>query len=416
LAILVLVLSALVATTSDSIAAPPPPTLAVTSPTDGVTVKGTTSVVAQATAGTADTINSVAFYDGVNLIGSFACQSQATCTATVNWPATGLSGLHSLTARANSASGQQTTSAAVAVSVVTPRPTVAITAPAPGPVKGNVVVSASAATDPALDDYPTSITISDGAVFVGTIDCQAQKTCAGSVNWKATGATGAHTLTAKVNTHRSDSGISVPVVVNVSTPPPRVKITKPSSGARFFGRTMIVTVAGATDSALEDYPTSIDVLDGTSFIGSVSCQRQTTCGGSVHWSTKGLKGRHTLTAVIHTNRSATATSTRVVVGRPLRVKAKPRCTLSAHTARLGRRVRGTCIVPGAARGTSVAVKYRTARGSYVTVVRVKTGPEGGFHFSVKGSKRGATYPLVVVVAANGRYLKTTTSVGTLHIV
>jgi hypothetical protein len=390
-------------------------TVAITSPAASATVKGTVPVTAKATANGSDTVSSITFYDGVNSIGSASCDGQTTCTATINWRATGLTGLHSLTARAFTRQSDTGTSPVVSVTVETPPPTVVIDAPGAGAVvKGTIPVSASAATDPALADYPKSITVYDGVNSIGSFTCQGQTTCSGVVNWRATGLTGPHALSAKVYTDQSVTGVSASTVVTVVTPPPSVQITSPKSGAGFRSK-MTIAVSAATDPALADYPTSIEVFDGTSRIGGVSCQGQITCSGSLVWTTTGLKGRHALSAVVHTDQGARATSAKVTVGQRLRTKAKISCSLSTTHARIGKRVRGTCTAPGVPKGTKVAIRYRTgSRGPYLTAVRTKAGRDGGFHFTLKGSRR-ATFRLVATVSSNSRYLKTTKSIGTLRI-
>ena len=393
-------------------AAPPPPTVAITAPAANATVKGTVAITAQATAGSGDTMSGITFYDGANSIGSSNCQSQPTCTVTVQWRATGLSGAHTLEARATGNAGGSATSTDVVVTVVSPPPTATITQPLAGDtLKGTIAVAASAATDPALDDYPSSITVYDGVNSIGSISCQGQTTCAGTVRWSATGLTGAHTLTAKVFTHRDVSASSPGTAVTVVTPPPTVTLTKPKAGTA-LGHRITLAAAAATDPALDDYPTGIAFYDGTNRIGAVDCQGQQTCAGSLVWDTSGLKGRHAITAVVSTRRDASATSAPVSIGQPTRIRSRPSCHLSAHRVKVRHRMRGVCTVPGVAAGTRVAVKYRAGH-SYVTVVNTKVAA-GGFHFSLKGTRR-ATFHLVVVVAANGRYLKTTVSIGTLTI-
>ena len=395
-------------------AAPPPPTVQITSPTAASTVKGTVAVTAEAAAGTGDTLSSLAFYDGVTSVGGASCNGQTTCTATVQWKATGLTGDHTLTARVSAGSGQQTTSAGVTVTVVTPPAAIAITSPAAGgTVKGTVEVDAEASSDPALEDYPTSIAIYDGVDYVGSFSCQAQKTCAGSVKWKATGKTGAHALTARATTARGTSVTSAPVTVAVVTPPPTVRITAPRSAATLKG-TMTVAATAATDPALADYPTSISFFDGTNQIGGVSCQAQQTCSGSVRWATKGLRGQHRLTAVVHTTTGATATSAAVAVGRRARTRAKAACRLAAQRTKVGKRVNGSCTALGVPRDTAVTIKARTAGSSYATVVRTTMRAHGLADFFLRGRKRGV-YHLVVVISANRRYLRTVVPLGTLRI-
>jgi hypothetical protein len=408
------ILLSLLATQPAWAADPPPPTVAITAPAANATVKGTVTLSAQATAGSGDTMYTVSFFDGVNSIGSFSCDTaQTSCAATVKWGATGLTGQHTITARATGESGVHADSAGVMVTVLTPPPAITITAPVPGTVKGTVPVTATATTDPALNDYPTSLTFFDGVNSIGSVDCQGQQSCTGTINWKATGLSDVHALTARVRTDEGVTTTSAPVSVTVVTPPPTVQITKPSAGASLHG-TVTVSAAAATDPALDDYPTSIELFDGANRIDGFTCQGQQTCAGSIKWNTSGLKGRHTLKAVVHTEQGATGTSRTVTVGQPVQIHAKPRCSLSAHRVKVGGHVRGTCTVPGAKQGTRVALKYRTASGSYATALTVKTGPGGAFHFTLHASKR-ATYRLVVVVSANGRYLKTTKSIGTLRV-
>jgi hypothetical protein len=396
-------------------AASPPPTVAITAPAAGATVQGTVTLTASASAGAGTTMSSVRFYDGVNYITSYDCDDQPSCSASGEWRATGLSGQHSLTAVAYSNDSQQTTSAAVPVTVVSPPPTVAITSPATGStVKGTVTVSASAATDPSQVDYPTRISFYDGVNRISSIDCQGQQTCQGSVAWPATGLTGAHTLTAQVSTNRSVSATSAPVAITVVTPLPTVAITSPRTGSA-MRRKLTVRMAAATDLALDDYPTSITLMDGANRIGSVDCQGQPTCSGGLIWDTTGLRGRHTLRAVVSTNRDASATSAAVLVGQAVRGHAHVSCRLSTTHARVRRRVRGTCSIPGVPRGTTVQIKFRRPGGSYGVAVSGTVRTTGTFSFSLKGSKR-STYRLVIVVAANRKYLRTTSSIGTLHVV
>jgi Bacterial Ig domain len=390
------------------------PTVSITSPTQGATVKGTVTVTAQANAGAGDTMSSVTFYDGVRFIGSSSCQSQATCLASVQWPATGLTGQHTLTARASTSNSQSTTSAGVNVTVETPPPTVSITSPAPGAIlKGTVAISAAAATDPALADYPTSISFYDGVNWIGSISCQGQQTCAGSVNWAATGKSGIHSLLARVQTNRDVSASSAAVEVTVVTPPPTVRITRPKSGTAFHGSSMLVSAWAATDPALDDYPTSISFYDGVNWIGSFGCQGQQTCAGSIRWRTTGLTGTHRLTAVVHTNRNASATSAPISVGQRPRITAKVSCRLANTRVQAGRTVRGDCTIAGAPSGTRVAIAYRSG-GRLTTFASTTTKSGGRFHFFVKGPQ--GTYQLFVIVSSNSRYRRTTVEIGTLTIV
>jgi hypothetical protein len=389
-----------------------PPTVAITSPSAGATVKGTVTVTATATSAAGDYMSSIAIYDGVNSVGSDSCQSQVTCTASVNWAATGLSGSHSLTARARSGSGETSTSAAVVVNVESPPPTVAVTSPLDGStVAGSIAIAVSSATDPSQTDYPTGISVFDGVNSLGSVSCQSQQVCEGSVRWNATGLGGVHSLTARVRTNRGLSVTSAPVSVTVSSPRPTVTITSPKAGAA-LRRKLTVKVAGATDPTQVDYPTGITVYDGTSSIGSISCQGQQSCAGSVVWDARQAKGRHTLTAVIRTNTGRTATSPAVKVGVAARKKPKPSCKLSSFSLKVGSSTRGRCTMSGVPARTRVAIQVRAGK-SWQTVVSGKVASGGRFNFTLRGTKR-KTFDLWVLVGASSKTTSARRHIGILR--
>ena len=389
-----------------------PPTISITAPTAGSTVKGTVAITATATAASGDTMYSVSFYDGANRIGGANCNNQASCNPTYNWDATGLSGTHTLTAVANANSGGSTTSAPVTVTIVSPPPMVSITSPAAGAkVAGNVTVTASAATDPSQTDYPTQIYFHDGVKSLGSINCQGQTTCQGSVTWAATGLTGSHTLTAAVQTNKGLSETSSPAVVTVLSPGPSVRIVSPGTGAP-LGRKLTVRVSGQTDPSQVDYPTSITVHDGTQSIGQVNCQGQQKCAGNITWDARTLSGEHRLTAVIQTNTGRSATSPAVEVGVAVRLKITPSCTLSSSSVGVGQPVRGRCTVPGAPTGTYIAIQY-SSNGRWVTVLSGKVS-RGHFSFTLRGHKR-ATADFWVFVGGTSRTLPARANIGTLKV-
>ena len=387
--------------------------MSITAPAADSTVKGTVAVTASAAAVDGDTMASITFYDGVDQIGTGTCQSQPTCTASVSWKATGLSGQHSLTARARTSTSLTTTSAAVLVNVESPPPAVSITSPAAdSTVAGAIVLSLSAATDPSQEDYPTNVSVFDGVNRIGGITCQSQQTCQGTVNWNATGLTGLHTLTATVRTNRSLSVTSAPTPVTIVSPAPNVTITNPPRGAA-LRRKITVKVSGRTHPSQVDYPTSITVYDGTSTIGSVNCQGQQTCAGSVPWDARSLSGRHSLTAVIRTNTSRTATSAAIVVGTRIKRAISPSCTLSRMSATLGQAVRGRCKMTGVPKGTRVAIQYRSGQ-TWKTAVSGRVGTGGRFNFTLRGTRR-ARFDLYVLVSGSSRTKSARARIGILRI-
>jgi hypothetical protein len=389
------------------------PSVTITSPSAGATVEGTIPVAIAASVGGGDYVSSVRLYDGVEQVDYQSCQNQPTCVATIRWRATGLSGLHTLTARAYTGDNDFADSSPLLVTVVSPPPSVAIVTPAAGStVKGTVLVTASAMTDASQDDYPTSIRFYDGVNSIDSISCQGQQTCQDSVSWPATGLSGRHTLTAVVFTDNGLSVRSVPVDVTVVTPAPHVRITSPASGTP-LGRILTIHVVGSTDPALADYPTQLAVYDGRSELGSISCQGQQTCEGSVHWDARHAHGAHRLTAIVRTDDGHARRSAAVVVGAVAPTRPHPSCKLSTASARIGELVRGHCTMAGVPQGTRVLVQARGHR-RWATVVTGKVGGRGHFEFRLRGARR-ATYDLWVAVSASRSTTSARAHIGTLHI-
>lgn len=395
------------------------PTVAITSPTAGSTVMGTVTVDVTATAtGASDYPTDIRLLDGVNEIADEPCASgQPTCTVSASWHATGDTGQHTLTATAQTNEGASATSAPVQVTVLSPPPTVTIASPGAGAtVKGNVTVAVSGATNPSQDDYPTGIAVYDGVNEIGAIRCQGQQTCEGSVTWRATGLTGQHVLTAQIKTNRGLDVTSPAVDVTVESPPPTVAIVSPSNGYPLGGEITIV-VSGATDPSQVDYPTSIQVNDGSEEIGHVSCQGQPTCGGSLKWSTKGLTGVHVLTAVIHTNTGRSTASAPVMVGGShprARRYSRPSCRLTKYAVAVRRVDHGVCTVGGVPAGTAIEIQAKGQTGGWVTVVRGRLGRGAVFYFRLKAARR-STFRLAVVVGATRAYLATRVAFATLRV-
>lgn len=393
------------------------PTIAVTSPTSGQTVEGTVRVEAVATAAAGEYPTSIEFYDGIDQIGEVECQKQQTCSGSVEWRATGLSGAHTLTARTETNNDQDATSGAIAVTVDSPLPTVRITSPAGGStVKGTVDIAASAATDPSQEDYPTGISFYDGVNRIGNVECQGQRTCEGEVEWHATGLSGSHTLTASVSTHRDLSVTSEPVTVTVVSPSPSVRIVHPGDGAPLRG-TIEVQVHGETDPSQADYPTAIDVYDDTDEIGSVTCQGQPTCAGAVKWSTSGLKGVQALRATVHTDTDREATSAPVYVGgAPRRRRATMSCHIDSHSVRVRQQDNGSCVIDGVPKGTPAVVQYRTAGAGWRSIEKsvVALPASGRYKFEVR-NRVPITFEVSVLVGASRRYAATRAILGTVRI-
>ena len=231
--------------------APPPdttpPTVSITSPASGATVSGTTTVSASASDNVG--VSGVQFFVDGSAVGS----EDTTSPYSVSWNTTTVAnGSHSLTARARDAAGNQTTSAAVTVTVSnapppdTTPPTVSITSPSSGAtVSGTTTVSASASDNVGVAGVQFFV---DGSA-VGSEDT----TSPYSVSWNTTTvANGSHSLTARARDAAGNQTTSAAVTVTVSnapppdTTPPTVSITSPASGATVSGTTTVS--ASASDN------------------------------------------------------------------------------------------------------------------------------------------------------------------------
>ena len=300
-------------------------------------------------------------------------------------------------------------------SAASANPVVSISSPAPGStVKGIITISATGTAD--TGDYPTQITVYDGVNQIGQINCQGQQTCAGTVQWDATGLSGQHELTATVDTNNGLSATSAPVDVTVVSPSPTVAITSPRAGSLVTG-TVTVAASGATDPNQSDYPTQIAVNDGTNQIGQINCQGQQTCAGTVQWDTSGLSGRQALSAVIDTNRGLSATSpvdvvTVAVYTKPILTVSRPAIERSGQHVTVSGLVRATARGPGlkgivvratylpSTGGPQIAVTKTSASGTYSVLFRAVANGEVTVATAASGFYRASSARVAVTVDAS----------------
>ncbi len=223
-----------------------PPSVAVTAPLDGATVSSDVTISADATDNVA--VAGVQFLlDGVNLGAEVT-----TPPYTLVWDSTtSILGPHSLSTVARDAAGNQTTSAAVAVTVEAPPsgpdtepPTVAITGPIDGAtVAGDVILSADA-TD--------NVAVAGVQFLLDGINLGAELTAAPfTLIWDSTtAALGAHELTAVARDSAGNQTTSLIVNVTVAVPsdtePPAVSLTAPIEGDSVSGE--VDVGADATDN------------------------------------------------------------------------------------------------------------------------------------------------------------------------
>jgi hypothetical protein len=192
-----------------------PPTVSITSPTNGATVSGTVAVAATATDNVG--VTAVQFQiDNAN-VGSVV----TTSPYSYSWDTTKVSnGSHTLRATAQDAAGNTGTSTNVTVSVnnskSTTPPTVSITSPTNGAtVSGTITVTATAT---ATSGVSTVQFLLDGADLGAAASSNPY-----SVSWNTAAASnGSHVLAAKVTDYSGNTATSnsVNITVSQSAPPP----------------------------------------------------------------------------------------------------------------------------------------------------------------------------------------------------
>lgn len=261
--------------------------------------------------------------------GTFACAASVkSCSSTLTYDATGLSGSLTLWARVAATKSADATDVTT-VTVSTPLPTVSITAPGAGAtVKGVVTISVSGSTDSALTDFPKTITVvrdmgTPAEATVGTVTCAGgTHTCSGDVTWDSSTLTGSHTFDAHlITTDLSALADSARRSVTVSSPAPATAITSPVAAATVSG-TVFVDAKATTDVDLAEYPATVDLyVDGTK-VDTRTCDpllHSCTVSGAalaLSWDATGVTGSHVLTTVVTTtsaNGGRTATSPEVAV-------------------------------------------------------------------------------------------------------
>ena len=279
---------------------PPPadttaPSVSVSAPAAGTTVSGTTSITANASDNVG--VTRVEFLvDGVLLSTDTSTPYSASWNTT---SATNAS--HSLTARAFDAANNQTTSAAVSVTVSnaappppdTTLPSVSVSSPAAGAtVSGTTTISASASDNVGVTRVEFLV---DGVLL------SSDTTAPYSASWNTTTATNAsHSLTARAFDAANNQATSTAVSVTVSN-------TAPSPA------TLTVTATGRSGERVTSSPAGINVTVGTTgsatFNAGTSITLTVTNGRDAIWSgacSSGGNKTKTCTFTLTANASVTA--------------------------------------------------------------------------------------------------------------
>ena len=271
-----------------------PPTVSITSPSSGASVRGAISFAANATDNVG--VAGVQFkIDGVN----FGAED-TTAPFALNWDTSATAnGSHTLTAVARDAAANTTTATAVTVTVDNAAPSVAITSPTTGAiVAGSVSVTANATDNAGVAGVQFRL---DGAAL-GAEDTTAPF----SVAWtSATASNGSHTLTAVARDAAGNITTSAAITLTVDNSAPAVNITSPASGATVSGA--ISVTANASDNiAVAGVQFRLD--------GVALGAEDVTAPFAAAWNTvTSSNGPHTLTAVARDTAGNVTTSTSISI-------------------------------------------------------------------------------------------------------
>lgn len=376
----------------------PAPNVSITSPTGGQVVGPVSVAVTASTNGnlsdfpsTVAVVLNAATASPVAL-GTVTCTAgQHTCTGSVPWDPSGLSGAFTLDATLTTSDAVTRAATTRTVTVDSPLPTVAISDPVGGAtVSGTVVVTADATTDGRLTELPSQVQLLVDGTIVDTQQCTSgTHDCPITLTWDATGVTGDHVLTTVVTTSLLRTATSAAVTVAVTTPPFDVAVTSPAASSVVVGAgatatssgTVAVIVSASTDLGQNEFPQTVELLvDGTA-VDSSPClgNPEHACTATLHWDASSSAGLHRLAARLTTNRSHEATSASRSVfarsGSRVAFFAPPIAAYGGYTIVRGRVASTTSKQPLV--GAAVRLVLVPAVGRARTVV-VRTGVGGVF--------------------------------------
>ncbi len=258
------------------------PTVSLTSPLNGATVSGTTTVSASASDNVG--VTKVEFYVDGTLKGS-----DTSSPYSVTWDTTtATNGNHTLLAKASDAAGNVGSSASVSVTVSnssdTTPPTVSLSASPGGPTytSAQTLTLTAAASD---NVGVTKVEFYDGTLLKGT-----STTSPYTVNWPITATdNGTHPWITKAYDAAGNSTVSaaLSLTVNIDTTAPTVSLTSPANGATVSGT--ITLSATASDNV---GVSRVDFYVDGGLLGSSNASPY-----SLSWNTLlATNGSHTLLA------------------------------------------------------------------------------------------------------------------------
>jgi len=285
-----------------------PPSVALSSPTDGYLVDAPAAIELRANASDTDgTIAVVRFYHGgTALIGS---ASASPYTYTWNTVA---AGAYQLTAAATDNRGTVSTSSVVNI-IVNAKPVVTITSPVDGQgfaAPANVTITASASDS---DGSIASVSFYAGTTQLGG----AVSASPYAYTWTGV-SSGSYALTARATDNRGSVSTSAVVTIAV-TVPPMVVLTTPTAGAKFGAGSDITLSAQASDP--DGSVTAVRFYDGTTLLGSAGASPYTFTWMGV------MPGSYVIRVEAQDNLGMTAVTT----GTPISVNQGPVVSITAPT-------------------------------------------------------------------------------------
>ncbi len=275
------------------------PTVSITSPAAAATFAAPASVTINAVANDTDgTVSKVEFYNGNTLLGT-----DTVSPYTFTWNNV-VAGNYTITAKATDNSSLVTTSAAVAISVVSPNvapPSVSVTSPvanATFAAPASVTINAAAAD---TDGTVSKVEFYNRDTLLGT-DTASPYTFI----WNNVPA-GSYSISAKATDNSSLETTSAAVAISVNTPnvAPSVSITTPATNTTYTAPATINMIATATDS--DGTISKVQFYNGTTLLAT---EYQGTY--SYSW-TNVPAGTYTITAKATDNKGAVTTSSKVTV-------------------------------------------------------------------------------------------------------
>ncbi|MEO8387807.1 Ig-like domain-containing protein [Polaromonas sp.] len=274
-------------------AANTPPTVAITSPTNGSSFVAPAAITINANAVDSNgTVSKVDFYNGATLLGTDTSAPYSFAWANV------AAGSYNITARATDNNGAVTTSGVIGITVAAANvsPTVSITSPANGAsfvAPASIAINANAADS---DGTVSKVDFYNGATLLGTSTAAPY-----SFVWPDVSA-GSYSITARATDNNgavTTSGV-IGITVAAANVPPTVSLTSPANGSSFTAPAGITLNANATDS--DGTVSKVDFYNGATLLGT-----STAAPYSFAWTNVPV-GSYDITAQVTDNSGAVTTS------------------------------------------------------------------------------------------------------------